>query len=153
MRSLLLTVTLLYSHTMALSCQPNFNPFANTSGITDKSLEHDPLKKYYDLEVTNPKPIEQCWQVLFDLWKTAGFSVHLDLHTMGHHLCNPFSYLHPTFYDETDPSFTKDDADKLAAKMVEFHAAIGLSILVEPPPRTCEKPLPIAHSCRHALTS
>ena len=58
---------------------------------------------------------------------------------MGHHLCNPFSYLHPTFYDETDPSFTKDDADKLAAKMVELHTAIGLSILVEPPPRTCEE--------------
>ena len=107
--------------------------------ITDGSLEHDPLKKYYDLEVTNTRPIEQCWQVLFDLWRTAGFCAHLDLHTMGHHLCNPFSYLHPVFYDETDSSFTKDDAYKLAAKMVEYHGVIGLSILVEPPPRTCEE--------------
>ena len=29
---------------------------------------------------------------------------------MGHHLVNPFTYLHPTLYDETDPDFTKADA-------------------------------------------
>jgi hypothetical protein len=118
---------------------PNFNPFANTSGITDAALQEDPLKQFYDLEVTNSKPIEKCWAVLFELWKGAGFCYHLDLHTMGHHLCNPFSYLHPTFYDETDPDFTKEDADELARKMVELHGAIGLSILVEPPPTTYVK--------------
>jgi hypothetical protein len=31
---------------------PNFNPFANTKGITDAALSEDPLKQYYDLEGT-----------------------------------------------------------------------------------------------------
>lgn len=58
---------------------------------------------------------------------------------MGHHLTNPFSYYHPTFYDEDSADFTKADAEVLAAKMKEMHAAIGLSILVEPPPTTYVK--------------
>ena len=60
----------------------------------------------------------------------------LDLHTMGNPLCNPFSYLHPTLYNESDPDFTRADAEDLAAKMLALHKAIGLSILVEPPPPT-----------------
>ena len=55
---------------------------------------------------------------------------------MGNPLCNPFSYLHPTLYNESDPDFTRADAEGLAAKMLALHKAIGLSILVEPPPPT-----------------
>jgi hypothetical protein len=49
------------------------------------------------------------------------------------------SYFHPTFYDEESTDFTKADAEVLAAKMIEMHGAIGLSILVEPPPTTYVK--------------
>ena len=113
---------------------PDFNPFKRTAA--NKLLEGDALKRFYDLEVTNTTPIEKCWAALFDVWRPAGFAIHLDLHTMGNHLCNPFAYLHPTLYSENDPSFTKEDADVLAAKMKELHGAIGLSILVEPPAST-----------------
>jgi hypothetical protein len=92
-----------------------------------------------DLEVTNSTPIEKCWAALFDVWRPAGFAMHLDLHTMGNPLCNPFAYLHPTLYSEDDPTFTKEDASLLAAKVKELHGAIGLSILVEPPAPTYVK--------------
>eukprot|EP01052_Picozoa_sp_SAG31_P027642 SAG31_NODE_2601_length_5363_cov_2.456173_1_plen_281_part_00 len=113
---------------------PNTNPFANSSGVADPALASDPLKQFYDLEVSTQTPTAKCWATLFEMWRPCGFQVHLDLHTMGHHLCNPFTYLHHTLYDDTDPGFTKADAEALAAKMVALHGAIGLSILVEPPP-------------------
>ena len=113
---------------------PNSNPFAATAA--DAALDDDALKRFYDDEVTNTKPIEKCWATLFEVWRPIGFDYHLDLHTMGNPLCNPFSYLHPTLYDESDPDFTRADAEGLAAKMLALHKAIGLSILVEPPPPT-----------------
>jgi len=61
----------------------------------------------YQLEASNREPIDECWATLFEVWRPAGFQYHLDLHTMGNILNNPFAYYHHTFYDETDPSFTK----------------------------------------------
>ena len=56
---------------------PNFNPHAATSASL--ALAGDPLKSYYDLEVSNTTPTAKHWAVLFELWRGAGFHYHLDL--------------------------------------------------------------------------
>jgi predicted deacylase len=116
---------------------PDANPEAASNRAKAAREQGDWLGEFTYL-TSEPKPIERCWNAVFELFRACKPDFHVDLHTICH-LSIPFQFLDRVLYSENADGSNRLAAEDLFQRTRAMCEAIGITIVLENSPKVYTK--------------